>query len=502
MKDDSALTVASVLVDRLDEQRELTALLGRRRPRLALLTGRRRVGKTFLLANAWPAEQLFLFTAARTTPELNRRQFILDIATWCGEALNPDDYPSWRTVFRLVVDVATTRAASGRPTVIVLDEFQYLADGEAGVSAVASELNAVWESRALDRATDGNLPLLLVLAGSAVTTMDALAGGGSPLYGRFDWQHTLLPFTYWHAAELAPFTTLRDRARLFGVFGGTPRYLATVDTTRTFVENAAALLLSPRGEVRLLVETALDQEEGLRDTPKYRAILRAVADGCTERNDIALRTGLTNDQGLRAKLSTLISLGYIEERRNVDAKPSEAVRYAISDAAFRFYHRFVAPNASALARYPAADVWAASVAPHLDAYMGLELERIAAQAYDRRAIDLGLPLVQRWGRWEGKDQQRRAMEFDIVATLIDGRWMTGSVKWDREPVAARVHREHMEMLQRAADAGRAWAHAALTESAPLLYVAAGGFTPGFREAVKASERPAILWTLDDVYADL
>ncbi len=52
---------------------------------------------------------------------------------------------------------------------------------------------------------------------------------------------------------------------VYGVFGDTPGYLAAVDAGRSLAENVTDLLLSPRGEVRLLVETALDQEEGLRD---------------------------------------------------------------------------------------------------------------------------------------------------------------------------------------------------------------------------------------------
>lgn len=491
----------SPLVDRHEERRELKALVGRARPSLALLTGRRLVGKTFLLNHAWDPEHLFLFTAARTTPEINRRQLLSDLAAWSGETLDPADFPSWRTVFRLLVDIATARAASEpvRPTVVVLDEFQYLADGDAGMATVASELNAVWESRELARAADGALPLVVTLAGSAVATMEALGDGGSPLYGRFAWQHTLQPLTYWYAAELAAFDTVRDRARAYGVFGGTPRYLAAINGRRSFAENVTDLLLSPRGEVRLLVETALDQEDGLRDVTKYRGILRAVADGCIERNAIAQRAGLANDHGLREKLSTLIALGYLEERRNVDAKPNAAVRYRIADAAFRFYHRFVAPNASLLERYPAAKVWESAVAPHLDAYMGFELEDIAAQAYDRLAPSLALPMVKQWGRWEGTDRQRQSLEIDIVSELTDGRWMTGAVKWDGAPIDVRVHRDHLAMLHRAADAGRAWAHAALEREAPLFYVAAGGFSPEFRQEVQASEHPVILWSLDELY---
>jgi AAA+ ATPase superfamily predicted ATPase len=247
------------------------------------------------------------------------------------------------------------------------------------------------------------------------------------------------------------------------------------------------------------VETALDQEEGLRDASKYRAILRSVADGCTERNAIAQRTGLPNDAALRDKLSRLVELGYLETRRNVDARPNEAVRYGIADPAFRFHQRFVEPNLSMLERYPAEQLWASQVAPFLDAYMGLEFERLAGQAYDRRREELGLPLVRTWGRWEGADRTRRSLEIDLVAPLADGRVMTGAVKWDRQPVGPTVHRAHLEMLRRAADAGRSWAHQALAPEAPLFYVAAAGFTSDFEAAVAASGHTALCWRLEDLY---
>jgi AAA+ ATPase superfamily predicted ATPase len=498
------------IVDREREQQELRSLTSRERPTLALLTGRRRVGKTYLLANTWDAETLFLYTASRTTPETNRQQLLQDLAAWRAstlagevpaEPIDLGDFPTWRTIFRLLTRIAAERSerAAGQPTVVVLDEFQYLADGPAGVADLASELNAVWESRELRASGGATIPLLLVLAGSAVSTMEALAAGGSPLYGRFDWQHTLTPFGYHDAAELAAFSGDRDRALAYGIFGGTPRYLAAIDTSRTLEANVCGLLLSPRGEVRLLVETALDQEEGLRDVAKYRAVLRAVADGCTERNTIAQRAGLPNDNGLRDKLATLIELGYLETRRNIDAKPNSTVRYELADAAFRFYYRFVAANQSMLERYPAEQVWAARVAPFLDGYMGLEFERMAREAYDRIAPARGFPLVQRWGRWEGVDRERQSLEIDLIAELADKRWMTGAVKWDRAPVAAAVHHDHLAMLRRAAEAGRAWAHNALEESSPLFYVAAGGFSDGFVDAVSNSEREVILWDLPALY---
>ena len=481
--------MSPVVINREREQEALRRLAGSGR-HLALLTGRRRVGKTFLLTNTWAPDALFFFTASKTTPEINRRQLIEDLAAWSGEALRVEDYPTWRTVFRLLLDV---RAPA--PLVVVLDEFQYLGDDAGGALEVASELNAVWEGHRTER------PFLLVLCGSAVGTMEALAGGGGPLYGRFDWQHRLQPFGYWHAAEMAPFAELRDRALTYGIFGGTPRYLAALDSEAILAENVIRLLLDPSGEVRLLIETALDQEEGLRDVSKYRAILQAIASGCTERNDIAGRAGLSNDRALRDKLERLVALGYVETRRNIDARSNAAVRYGIADAAFRFHQRFVEPNRSLLEQYPAGDVFARSVAPHLDRYMGHEFERIVAQAYPRRAGALGLPMVAEWGRWEGVDRTRQSLEIDLVARLAGGGMLSGAFKWNRTSIDAGVHRDHLDMLRRAADAGRRWAHQALEPDAPLLYVAAGGFTADFKAAVDASGHPATCWTLDDLYED-
>ncbi|MEX2534494.1 MAG: ATP-binding protein [Trueperaceae bacterium] len=482
---------SSGIVDRKEELRELRHLLDPGEPRLALLTGRRRIGKTFLLANAWSSRGAFLFTAARTSPELNRRQLLTDLANWSGEPLDVEDYPTWRSVFNLLLE---TRAPE--PTVLVIDEFQYLANDETGLAEVASELNAAWERRRAKR------PLLLVLSGSAVTTMEALAGGGAPLYGRFHWQHRLEPFNYWNTAQMTPFPSLRDRAQTYGVFGGTPRFLAVVDVEQAFAENVVRLMLSPRGEVRQLVETALDQEEGLRDVSSYKAIMRSVAAGQTLRNEIAQRAGLTNDSGLRAKLDRLVELGYLEARRNVDAKANEPFRYRIADPAFRFHQRFVEPNLSLLERVDPHEVWSSAVEAKLPLFMGLEFERIAVQAYDRLRGTKGLPIVKEWGRWEGRDRAGRSLEVDLVAPLVGGGMLTGAVKWGQEPVSIGLHYEHLEMLERAAHAGRGWAHEALSGKSVLYYLAAGGFEDGFEGQARRSGQRVICWDLEDVYREL
>lgn len=146
----------TIRVNREDEAATLRALsIAADGPKLALLTGQRRVGKTFLLTHTWEADNYFLFTAARTSPEINRRQLIQDLSKFAKRNLHEADYPTWRSVFNLMLDLRLER-----PLAIVLDEFQYLATDTAGLAQITSELNAAWERPREPQ------PLLIVLAGS------------------------------------------------------------------------------------------------------------------------------------------------------------------------------------------------------------------------------------------------------------------------------------------------------------------------------------------------
>lgn len=478
----------SHLVDREQERQELRALLERGMPVLALLYGRRRVGKTYLLTHTWPAERTFYWTASATTPAQNREQLVRDVAAWSDEELRLEDYPTWRTVFRVLLDL---RAPA--PLVVVLDEFQYLGEDPRELAAVASELNAAWEQRRAPRA------LVFVISGSAIRTLEALDGAGAPLYGRFAWKAELHPFDYWHAAQMAGFRSLRDRARAYGVFGGTPRYLAAVRPSRSLAENGARLALAPRGEVRGLVETAVLQEQGLRDVPKYQAILRAIGGGRTELNEIGQKAGMPNDTSLRDKVERLVALEYVRPYRNLGAGATVPFRYRIADPAFAFHYEFVARYEAALEVTDPLRIWREAVVPRLDSYLGHVFERIVEQAYRRLQSRRRLPVVTEWGRWEGRDRAGESLELDVAARLADGRVLTGAVKWNAKPLDRRWHLRHIEMLDRLASSGVKWAHAASDRDAPLLYVAAGGFMKEFETAARSSREHVHLWTLADLY---
>ena len=478
----------SELVDRQTELAELRRLADERRPVLALLYGRRRVGKTFLLDHAWRGHRHFYFLAADTTADLNRQELLRELRAQVGDGVDtdPSNYPSWRTVFRLLADLATDE-----PLVVVLDEFQYLMAKE---DDIVSHLVAVW-----DRELRGR-PLMLVLCGSEVATMERLEAGDGPLYGRWTWAARLRPFDYYDAAAMVPDRPPREAAQVYGIFGGTPRFLATIKPGESLADRVVESVLSPRGEVHLQLDRIIEQEKGIREPAEYRALLAAIAGGKTQLEEIVQATGLGDRANAVRRVAVLEGLELIARERNFDAHEKAAWQHRIADPAVRFWYRFVQPNRSRLETGGARQVWTKRVEPLLNDYMGKVFEGICREAYERHHEAWGLPGALDWARWEGKDRNRRPIEVGIVARLDDGRILTGEVKWSSKPVDAAVHNDLMRDLEDLAASGQGWAKDALNvkKSAGYIYFSASGFSHDFHSRVATNARIR-LFSLDDLY---
>jgi uncharacterized protein len=473
-------------IDRAEERDALARLAARPRPALILVYGRRRVGKTFLLDHAFRDHRLFYYLATDATAALNRQELLRELALWSGRELDPTDYPTWRTVFRLLVDLATDS-----PLVVVLDEFQYLLNRPE--DDVASQLVAVWDREVRDR------PLTLALSGSEIATMARLADGSQPLYGRFDYRAHLLPFDYLDTRAMMPARPPRVAAYFYGVLGGTPRYLAAVEPDESLDTAVTRVMVNPSGEVHLQVAQVITQEGGIRDPAAYQSVLAAVASGATQLHPIAERAGV-DDRAAARILEVLEGLELVGRERNFAAPARAPYRYHIADHAVRFWYAFVDANRSRLVRPGGArSVWEGQIAPSLDTYMGKVFEGVCQQAYRRHHRRWALPDADEWARWEGQDRNRRPIEIDLVARLDDGRILTGEIKWSSQPVDIGIHHALTRDLEDLGRSGQGWAHAAL--AGPRLYYSAAGFSERFRE-LAAREGDLYLVTLEDMYREI
>ncbi len=478
--------VDDVFIDREVELAELRELADRRgMPTIALVYGRRRVGKTYLLDHAWPDRRVFYFVAADATTDLNRSELIRELTRWSGQSLNPVEYPTWRTVFRLLGDFAMEQ-----PLIAVLDEFQYLM-GEH--DDIASQLVAIFNRELRGRS------LLLVLSGSSISMMEQLLHGSQPLFGRSGWKAKIGPFDYRDAARMVPDRPVREQALVYGIFGGTPRYLAAIRPGEALADVVMRTMLSPRGEVYLQLEYLIEQEKGIRKDAEYNSILAAIADGELEVGKIVSRTGVEPDF-VRMALKTLEELGYVWRERNFDASRTAPYQYRIADNALAFWFRFVHANRSRLGTGAIHEVWEHHVVPYLDAYMGKVFERMCHEAFTRYHGHWGLAGANGWARWEGRDCNRRPIEIDVEARLDDSRILTGEIKWSSKPSGPALYTDLTRDLEDLGRSGQGWAKDALAadRSAGHIFVSAGGFAPEMTDLI-ASRADVIGLTLNDLY---
>src|SRR4029077_4480711 len=102
------------------------------------------------------------------------------------------------------------------PLVVVLDEFQYLC---AAQPALPSTIQRAW-----DRWQREDVPITLVLSGSALTFMEGLLTHSAPLYGRATQRPFLTPLDYRDAAGFVRSRSPEALLRRYAVLGGTPQY--------------------------------------------------------------------------------------------------------------------------------------------------------------------------------------------------------------------------------------------------------------------------------------
>jgi len=403
------------ILDRDPEWHRLNQAADSAGPELCFVLGRRRAGKSYLLARFAAGRAGVYYQATRKT----EREQLASLTRVLGErfddaALRQVSFEQWEQVFAYLVD-----KAAGKSLVVVLDEFPYLADA---APALTSILQAEWDQRL------AGSRIKLILSGSHISAMRKLSAADQPLHGRRTLQLEFLPFDYLDAALFTPDYAARDRLRLYGILGGLPGQLALVNPQLPLAQNAARLLLDPTA--RLYDEAVHMLDAFLGDAAVHYSIVEAIALGETRWSKISNRVGRTSSSLLNP-LNSLLEMGLVRQEAPITAYPNpprNRLRYVLADPYLVFWHRFIGGiRARGLAglREPE-ELWAELVRPQLDRYMGAVFED-ACRRFLARARHPRIPFrpVQ-VGSWWTDDGQR---EVDVVALGPNGETLLGEAKW-------------------------------------------------------------------------
>ena len=196
--------------------------------------GRRRVGKTTLINKF--VEESGARVISYVALERDEREQLESLGETVLACLAPDligsvSFDSFEKIFDFVA-----RHAAQERIIFLIDEYPYLAKE-------CRHMNSL-----LQRYVDhewATTQLYLVLCGSLVTFMrESVLGKGAPLHGRSTLELRLRPMDYLESASFVPNYTNEEKAIVYGLTGGVPKYLEQFDDDKPLDDNIASQLMA------------------------------------------------------------------------------------------------------------------------------------------------------------------------------------------------------------------------------------------------------------------
>lgn len=296
---------------------------------MTFMVGRRRIGKTRLLINAYKYSICLYFFVAKKSESLLCEEFVEEVKN----KLNIPIFGSittFKDLFSLLMSLSKERHFT-----LIIDEFQ---EFDSVNSSIYSDMQNIWDSNKQDSKIN------LIMCGSVYSMMKRIfEGSKEPLFGRATNRIHLKAFDIDTIKEMlsdySPNYSNDDLLAFYMITGGVAKYIEllvqaeafTIDDIMDAVFEDNSLFLSEGKNVLI--------EEFGKDYGNYFSILSLIASGKTSRVEIEsimnIQTG-----GFLTRLED--EYGSISKVRPILSKPnSRTVKYFIEDNFLNFWFRFI-----------------------------------------------------------------------------------------------------------------------------------------------------------------
>jgi AAA+ ATPase superfamily predicted ATPase len=302
--------------------------------KMTVIVGRRRIGKTRLVQEAF-SEKVYFFVAKK-----NETLLCEEFCTIIENSLNiriHGQFFKFIDLFEFLLD-----QSKQRPFTLVIDEFQEFLSINSGLY---SDMQNVWDSY------KEHTRLNLVLSGSVYSLMHKIfEDRKEPLFGRADHRIHLKPFTPATIKaimqESAPGFSPDDLLSTYIFTGGVARYIEFFVAQKAFTLQEQLDVIFDEYSLFLEEGKNLLIEEFGKEYTTYFSILSLISASKTMRSEIEGTLG-KNVGGYLDRLENEYTI--IKKVKPIFARPgSRSVKYEIIDAFFNFWFRFIYKYKSAI----------------------------------------------------------------------------------------------------------------------------------------------------------
>ncbi len=321
--------------EELAELKRIQQLAFEESSRLTVVTGRRRIGKTSLIAKATEGTPSVYLFVGRKNEAVLVNEFV-PIIRQSLDAFVPDGLQTFRSLFQYLMELGTHRSFN-----LIIDEFQEFYNIN---KSVFSDMQNFWDQ--YRKKSNVNL----IVSGSIYSLMHKIfQDEKEPLFGRADNILKLYPFKLNVLKEImtdyAPSYTNDDLLALYTFTGGIPKYIELFCDNRALtVQEMIQFMVRDNSPFTDEGKNLLIEEFG-KNYATYFSILGAIANSKNTQSEIESALGGISVGGYLKRLDE--DYNVITRIRPILSKEgTQAVRFIIRDNFLGFWFKYFDRNRS------------------------------------------------------------------------------------------------------------------------------------------------------------
>ena len=400
-----------MVIGRSDEITTLRNALEDDQSHFIAVYGRRRIGKTFMIREAYGYR--FTFQHAGIYKGTRAEQLFGFKASLKDAGMDlPADFRNWLEAFEALKDLI--RQSNEKKKVIFIDELSWM---DTARSDLIKALENFWNGWASARKD-----IVMIVCTSATSWMiSRIIHNKGGLYNRLTEKIRLREFCLAECEEYVKSRNIvLNRAQImeyYMIFGGVPYYWSFISPGQSITQNVDRILFAEDAPLE-------DEFEYLyaaifRNPKKYIEIIKTLGTrkaGMT-REEIIQYSGLNNSGDLTDKLEELINCGFIRKYYSLGKEKKDAL-YQLIDNYTLFYYQFIEGQS------PDTHFWANQInTPKINTWKGLAFERACLKHIEQIKAGLGitgvLTEVHSWRCEQDPDRGILGSQIDLLISRRD-----------------------------------------------------------------------------------
>ena len=438
-------TVPKPFIGREPELHQLQALHKHKRAVIAVIKGRRRIGKSQLALEFAKGQRLLSFSGLAPVKAMNaqmqRDAFARQLAQQLQQPLM--SFMDWSDAFNML-----SYHLDDQPTVILFDEISWLA---AKDPTFIPKLKVWWD---LDLSMRSKV--ILIFCGSVSTWIEKNILNSTAFFGRITLILNLLPLNLAESHTLLRRLGFKGSAyevfKLLAVMGGVPWYLEQV-LPDEMADQAIKRLCFEKDALLLTEFDRIFHDLFNKRADIYKEILELLVSGSKTLSILREELNYAPSGTLSLLIKHLITSGFVQSYEQYSLKTGALLKqtlYRIDDPYIRFYLKYMAPNLRKIEHGFYQDL-VLNQLPGFDSMMSLQVESLLLQNRSQVLKAMGVSpmdvVFDNPYQQKSTDKQTGCQIDYLVQTRTQNVWIC-EFKFRRNPLELSIIEEVQEKIKR------------------------------------------------------